>query len=574
MNQNHPLFEELLKLRESSKEAVADSSIYNQDPLKKYLHITRSVEKNLVEIIKKTESADQKLILVCGNVGDGKSHTLSEVLRNENLKEIIKEFKIHNDATESFSPEKDCLETLYEVLSPFSDSHLGQNDSKIIVATNLGTLSNFIEQYKHEFSEIKSYVDNHEIIESKPQKTEVRNNFFAHINFADYHLFELNSFGANPTVINSFLDKVVLDSKENPIFLAYKKACSNEWAKECILVKNYEFLIERTNRSIIGNLLTRLTIEFKYIISIRQLLNFVFDMIIPPDIANLSFSEYKKKINKKPIDFKLQNYLPFQIFSSPNLSNIHKGLSFLDPCNQRIERLDEELILLHTSNEKQRFYEKLKSVFGLKVSDVETLSEENLSKFYIRYRFFNQNIMFTNNSLYHEYLEALFWNNLDIPKKQKKYHDHIKDAICRWNGNTNAKDKVMVLTDAPQSKYRIFKNHNTSIVNNKKNSEQDESQKLSKFSLELNYYFENGNGSKNISIDFSLYNLLRHINDGYRPNKTDRNNYIQFTMFVNSLTFSDSAQSRLFIDEINIDEAIDFTIKLNDYGDITFEIAK
>ena len=571
MNKNHPLVEELLKLRESSREAVADSYSKNDDPLKRHLHIRRTVEDDLVTIIRNTEDDFSRLILVCGNVGDGKSHTLSEVIKRDDLKNKIEQFKIHNDATESFSPDKDCLETLFDVLLPFSDSELNNNTSKLLIAINLGTLSNFLEQHGGMFTKLKEYVDNNAIIEDKEVVSSFEGTPFSHINFADYHLSQLNEKGIHPVVIEELLNKITSATSENPIYIAYQKTLMQDWGKDCLIKLNYDFLSKEINRLIIANLITQLAIEHKYIISIRQLLNFIFDILVPPAIANMSFTNYRKYIEKESLENKLLSYLPFHLFSNSDLSRIFSGLPSLDPCNERIEVLDEELVLLHTSNKRQGFYELLKEEFHANSEQIENISEANLSMFFIRYCFFNHNEIFTTNSLYREFLTALYWNNINAFRKQRQYHNYIKDAICRWNGNTNVVDKVMLRLDSPQTKYRVFKSHNINVIPSSDSDSEGELPLLDKFSLELKYRFENSKGCEDISIDFSLYTLLRRINKGYRPNKMDRNNYIQFSIFVDNLTLSESEDCNLFIDEVNIDDAIDFVLKLDPYKDITFE---
>ena len=76
----HPLVNELQKLRESSKHAVAQGNSYSLHRFREYLHIEREVEIKLKERIKICTQSDQaRLLLVCGNVGDGKSHILSKL---------------------------------------------------------------------------------------------------------------------------------------------------------------------------------------------------------------------------------------------------------------------------------------------------------------------------------------------------------------------------------------------------------------------------------------------------------------------------------------------------------------
>ena len=70
------LVQELSRLKESSKEAVEGLGEFT--PFKRYMHIERDAQKGLEELIlKANESNKAQLILVCGSVGDGKSHIIS-----------------------------------------------------------------------------------------------------------------------------------------------------------------------------------------------------------------------------------------------------------------------------------------------------------------------------------------------------------------------------------------------------------------------------------------------------------------------------------------------------------------
>jgi DNA phosphorothioation-dependent restriction protein DptF len=161
----NPLLEELKKLRESSKYAVAQGTSSNLNSFKKYLHIERDVELKLKEIILQSSKVDKaQLVLVCGNVGDGKSHVLSYL--HDELKDTISQFIIHNDATESHNPNESSNETLYKLLQGFKDSAISSSKDKIILAINLGTLSKYVEEFGDEFTVLKDYISDSKILDS------------------------------------------------------------------------------------------------------------------------------------------------------------------------------------------------------------------------------------------------------------------------------------------------------------------------------------------------------------------------------------------------------------------------
>ena len=65
----------LARLRESSKDAVVSADASFTDPYTLYMHVDRPVQDKCVSILEETYETDHaELILLCGSVGDGKSH--------------------------------------------------------------------------------------------------------------------------------------------------------------------------------------------------------------------------------------------------------------------------------------------------------------------------------------------------------------------------------------------------------------------------------------------------------------------------------------------------------------------
>ena len=72
----------------------------------------------------------------------------------------------------------------------------------IILAINLGVLSNFIEsQYGEDFKALKQYVFNANILSSKVNERGYDpNSYFQHISFSDYHMFLLEKMGLTQSI--------------------------------------------------------------------------------------------------------------------------------------------------------------------------------------------------------------------------------------------------------------------------------------------------------------------------------------------------------------------------------------
>lgn len=93
------------------------------DPYTLYMHVDRPVQEKFISILEKTYNSDHtELILLCGSVGDGKSHMLSYC--NNRYPQMMKEFYIHNDSTASLYVDKPASYTLVKIIEDFTDDKI------------------------------------------------------------------------------------------------------------------------------------------------------------------------------------------------------------------------------------------------------------------------------------------------------------------------------------------------------------------------------------------------------------------------------------------------------------------
>lgn len=158
----------LSRLRESSKTAVVSANF--SDPYTMYMHVNRPVQEKFVSVLKNTYNTNHsELILLCGSVGDGKSHMLSYC--KQTYPEMMESFYVHNDSTASLYIDKPASYTLMKIMDAFTDKNIETSNSKVILAINLGTLSNFLEaDTENNFLLLKEYIDRAGILDDKQEK--------------------------------------------------------------------------------------------------------------------------------------------------------------------------------------------------------------------------------------------------------------------------------------------------------------------------------------------------------------------------------------------------------------------
>ena len=572
------LIQELSKLKESSKEAVEGLNTFSK--FKTYMHVNRDVQDELQQIIlaaDKEESA--QLILVCGSVGDGKSHIIS-YFKNKHS-DVMSNFTLHNDATESLEPNKTSMDTLNDVLDNFSDEKIGTSTEKLILAINLGTLNNFIDsEYGKRFTVLQKYVESKKILE----KSIIENRFdsssnIQFINFSDYNLYTLKDGKVQSKYIKELINKITNPSEVNDFYNSYKENCSNCKNKDkCPIKANYELISEDNVQNAIVDLLVQCIIKKKIIISTRALLNFMYDLIIARSYIDVNSPMFKDKIGKLKNEEYINSLTPNIIFDHKELSFIFNALSTLDPLNVRNEKVDDFIIKFNNSTELIQFFDQyidypreyIEKINNVNFDELEGRRiKSNLLKLFIRsYYLCGKGDLFSlNDEVYENFIKYLyFWNKGDKAKLIGLYGE-IKDGILKWNGEAE-KNHINIFVGKTQVKYKVSEKlelkADTSNLPNNKDSE------LIKFltEMEIRYKGDNLDTSCSIDIDYSLYDLLIRVGNGYRPNKKDKNNFIKFIEFINKIECAGSQNNQLTFTEKNREENKKYRLEFDEEFEI------
>lgn len=572
------LIQELSKLKESSKEAVEGLNTFSK--FKKYMHVNRDAQNELQDIILEANKAEKaQLILVCGSVGDGKSHIIS-YFKNK-YPDVMGNFTLHNDATESLEPNKTSMDTLNDILDNFSDEKIETSTEKLILAINLGTLNNFIDsEYGKRFTVLQKYVESKKILE----KSIIENRFdsssnIQFINFSDYNLYTLKDGKVQSKYIKELINKITNPSEINDFYNSYKENCSTCKNKDkCPIKANYELISEDNVQNAIVDLLVQCIIKRKIIISTRALLNFMYDLIIARSYIDVNSPMFKDKIGKLKNEEYINSLTPNIIFDHKELSFIFNALSTLDPLNVRNEKIDDFIIKFNNSTELIEFFDEyidypkgyIEKINNVNFDELEGRRiKTNLLKLFIRsYYFCGKGELFSlNDEVYEDFIKYLyFWNKGDKAKLIGLYAE-IKDAILKWNGEAE-KNHINIFVGKNQVKYKVseeieLKADASNLPNNKESE-------LIKFltEMDIRYKGDKLDRSCGIDVDYSLYELLIRVGNGYRPNKKDKNHFIKFIEFINKIECAGSQNSQLIFTEKNREENKKYRLEFDEEFEI------
>ena len=565
------LVQELSKLKQSSKEAVEGLNSFSN--FKKYMHITRDAQNELEELIMKAKDKNSaQLILVCGSVGDGKSHIISYF--KDKYPDIIEKFILHNDATESLEPNKTSMDTLNDVLDSFSDENINKSNQKFILAINLGTLSNFIDSnYGKRFTTLRKYVKEKKILE-----TNILNNRFddksyiQFINFSDYHLFTIKDGKVESKYIKYLIKKITDSSEINPFYNSYKKNCNKCKNKnKCPISANYELLSIDLVQNAIVDLLVQCIIKNKIIISTRALLNFMYELIIARSYIDVNSPMFKENIYRLKSEAYIKSLTPNIIFDHKELSFIFEALNSLDPLNVRSKNVDDFIIKFNNSVELTMFFEKYidyPKEYIEKINDVNFESQEGniikkeVLKLFIRsyYLCGKEDLFSLKDDVYEKFINDLYWWNKGEKLKLTQLYSGIKEGIMKWNGEAN-KNHINIFVAKNQTKYKV--SEEIELKSDLSNLPSNLELELIKFrtTMEVKYKGENLEKSCGIDVDFALYKLLDEIAKGYKPNRKDKNNFINFIEFINKIEIAGSQKDKLIFTEKNKEENKQFRLE-------------
>lgn len=576
---------ELKKLKESSKEAIEGIEAFST--FKEYIHISRKVEEEFLEQITETEKACEvkKLFLVCGSVGDGKSHIISQ-LRHKHAK-LLEEYKVHNDATESDNPNKNYKEVLDSLLEPFSDARIDENQPyKLIIAINLGTLNNFIEEdrFKNKYGQLRAFVNANKIIEDEIVD-EYKHEKMNYVNFSDYSLFHLRPDGAASTFMENLFEKITCENLENPFYKRYQTYCLDlcEHKKYCPLKNNYNLLSLKTIQNSVIQLLIEAMIKYKIIISVRSLMDFIYSILVPIEFENLVDKKRLNEIQRRLFneDEYWRLLLPNILFEHRNRNVIFNALHYLDPLNDRIEAIDEFLVDINTMEDKNsifisEFNHEEFAIINQIMKDlyVDKIRDTNINflvKTYIRSARLLNEPLIPERKIYSAFINELYNYNVGDISQMKALYKVVIDSIYKWNGKSE-KNWINIDDQAISNEFTVSQElkiePDVVIIEGEL-----QHSRVYKFENNIKVRLKHTSAAIGVEfiIDYDLYELLVKVNYGYKLNSKDKENYIAFIDSFNSLLSQGEKNKNVKILHKTGKQKSAYYLKKETLGGYTFE---
>ncbi|SMY34076.1 hypothetical protein PMAL9190_01484 [Photobacterium malacitanum] len=495
------LKEALSVLSKSSPYAVSTERLDQKkdqlDDIKAYLYIDMPIANDVDKLISSFSSNKPEVLFLCGSSGDGKSELLTAC-----KKEYKTRAKFHLDATHSFDPCENAIQTLDKVFNEY----LSQS-KPLVVGINTGMLGNYAEEGSNE--RFKSVIKNY--LESGNAESG-----FYFIDFERYPKFVIDDSGYSSDFAEKLLKK--LTAKENNLIRQIFDKDKSEYldCESRRLQANYELLsLPAVQRTVI-DLLFKARLMQDQFVTARALLDFIFMLLVGPGyLFDNLFSGGDNELAKKIVDF--------------------------DPAHLRTKKIDR-FILANDLGLSDTEFEEFKS--HLQDLGIEKLKSSNS---YLRLFYILKSEDYANN--YHERFSQDFNQSLidEYIKIYQNHRDYDNSDECRsiirdfCNNTLRTAIRKYNNRNAPNlrtGQYLISEKNGYQLVG-KLDITPDLKSVPKQLMTQVSYFtacISVGSESLTLPVNINLLQLMKRIVDGYRPNKHDKNTVVLLDELVEEIS--------------------------------------
>jgi DNA phosphorothioation-dependent restriction protein DptF len=533
------------KLSISSREAIQGGRRFSD--FDKYMDVERPIRRDLIDTIKRgMEKPSAQLIFLSGSTGDGKSHLLAYL--NEYCKDDTQKYRIYNDATASSRYNLTAEDTLEEELIQFSDDKIESSGAKMILAINLGVLTNFISRIsvQQRYSKLVSFINKSKILNEESFEHVVEEGNFSLVSFSSYNIVELNQDGVSSKYITEIFDKIGNTFDGNLFYQAYKKDLENGINADYMV--NYYMFTNCTLRKKLVHKICEFIVKYRVILSTRHLLDFVYNIIVPPNIS--------VKMESNNIIDLTNNLLPTLLYEYPDRALLLGYFSKNDIMDVRIEQIDAYLVSMNVEKDiksytmnllKEEEYNywinKLEELSGFVVMD--KVIKKKIEKAVIRLLELNGIVSNTKaDESFKEFQQILYGYYHKGTVSLMKMYEKVQKAIYKWYGSTDENNK-MVIINRDKSRMKIGYNLNLKQSGQFHVEPQDNSTFTPLIYVEFEEVVSGQNAG--LHVDYSLFEIINRLLQGYIPNKVDEDNAIAFAKFAEKLVKLGQKNDELYL---------------------------
>lgn len=469
------------------------------DQLKEQLFVKQEIETELQRYLDVAKPGE--IIFLCGSSGDGKSEILT---RCQSDPRYQRRFSFHLDATHSFAPRQSAIDALNEL---FANHH--QQSSPLLIGINTGMLANFAREGAECHKMIRSAIDSF-LSGQQDASRPYRNESCSFFDFEHYPKFQFDENKQYSSFIKALLDNLTRDDDNNFFqFIFRREESVNPDLKE---VANFKLLCMPGVQNVLITQLFKARLIKDQFVTTRTLLDFLHHLLMGPGyLFDNLFTGAENDLIKKVSDFdpaRLHTYELDQFVLRYELglvdADLDDFLAALEPLHIKFDR----------QSVKSGDATSLIRLFWL-------LQHESLGNDY--HRKFSA---FFNESLFERYSEIwhLHSNYTAAPEQKRSlnrfYAFELIAGIQRY-ANRKAPELSMQKEEFFLGEFGGVKI--TAPVEVKPDWDSIRN-KHTAHPTGFDIYLKVGcNALPPVHIGLNLFELLHKLNNGYRPNKYDKN---------------------------------------------------
>ncbi|HEC4070111.1 TPA: DNA phosphorothioation-dependent restriction protein DptF [Escherichia coli] len=491
------------------------------DQLKEQLFVKQEIETELQRYLDVAKPGE--IIFLCGSSGDGKSEILTRCKSNPRYQQ---RFSFHLDATHSFAPRQSAIDALNDL---FSNHH--QYSSPLLIGINTGMLANFAREGAECHLAIRTAIDSF-LSADQEESRPYRSGHCSFFDFEHYPKFQFNEKKQYSSFIKTLLDNLTRNDDSNLFqFIFRHDETVNPELKE---VANYKLLCLPGVQDVLITQLFKARLIKDQFVTTQTLLDFLHHLLMGPGyLFDNLFTGAENDLIKKVSDFdpaRLHTYEIDQFILRYELGLVDPELDdFLAALAPLHIRFDRQCVNPGDAASLIRLFWLLQD---------ESLGNNYHQKFSV----------FFNESLFEHYSEI--WHlhkNYIADSEQKKalnrfYTSELIAGIQRY-ANRKAPELSMQKEEFFLGEYGGVKI--TAPVELKPDWEAIRN-KNTAHPTGFDVHLKVGQNSLlPVRIGLNLFELLNKLNNGYRPNKYDKNAIVLLDEIVDLITEQAKSSSEI-----------------------------
>ena len=491
------------------------------DQLKEQLFVKQEIETELQRYLDVAKPGE--IIFLCGSSGDGKSEILTRCKSNPRYQQ---RFSFHLDATHSFAPRQSAIDALNDL---FSNHH--QHSYPLLIGINTGMLANFAREGAECHLAIRTAIDSF-LSADQEESRPYRSGNCSFFDFEHYPKFQFNEKKQYSSFIKALLDNLTRDDDSNLFqFIFRHDETVNPELKE---VANYKLLCLPGVQNVLITQLFKARLIKDQFVTTRTLLDFLHHLLMGPGyLFDNLFTGAENDLIRKVSDFdpaRLHTYEIDQFILRYELGLVDPELDdFLAALAPLHIRFDRQCVNPGDAASLIRLFWLLQD---------ESLGNNYHQKFSV----------FFNESLFEHYSEI--WHlhkNYTADSEQKKalnrfYTSELIAGIQRY-ANRKSPELSMQKEEFFLGEYGGVKI--TAPVELKPDWEAIRN-KNTAHPTGFDVHLKVGQNSLlPVRIGLNLFELLNKLNNGYRPNKYDKNAIVLLDEIVDLITEQAKSSSEI-----------------------------